>query len=97
MREAARIIAGSPTLLARERQIFERYTDTVAAQIAEERGMAPDGPEPWVIANALIGLHRALIDYVQRQALAGVPNRRIAKNLRTHGKSALALLEHGLD
>ena len=97
LREAARIIAGSPTLLARERQIFERYTDTVAAQIAEERGLAPDGPEPWVIANALIGLHRALIDYVQRQALAGVPNRRIAKNLRTHGKSALALLEHGLD
>lgn len=58
--------------------------------------MARGDPEPWVIANALIGLHRALIDYVQRQALAGVPNRRIAQNLRTHGKRALALLEHGL-
>ncbi len=96
MREAARIITGSPALLARERQIFERYTDTLAAHIAEERGMAPDDVEPWVIANALIGLHRGLIDYVQRQALAGVPNRRIAQNLRTHGTRALALLEHGL-
>jgi hypothetical protein len=49
-----------------------------------------------VIANALIGLHRAMVDYVQRQALAGVPSRRIVQNLRAHGKRALALLEHGL-
>jgi AcrR family transcriptional regulator len=96
MREAARIISGSPTLLARERQIFERYTDTLAAFIAAERSMTRDSPEPWVIANALIGLHRALIDYVQRQALSGVPNRRIARNLRIHGARALELLDHGL-
>ena len=96
MREAARILTESPTLLARERQIFEHYTDAVAALIADEQGVARDDPEPWVTANALIGLHRALIDYVQRQALAGVPNRQIAKNLRTHGERALALLEHGL-
>jgi AcrR family transcriptional regulator len=96
MREAARIITGSPALLARERQIFESYIDALAAVIAEERAMAPGDVEPWVIANALIGLHRALIDYVQRQALAGVPNRRIVQNLRAHGKRAIALLEHGL-
>jgi AcrR family transcriptional regulator len=96
MREASRIILGSRALLARERQIFDRYTDTLADFIAKEQGMAREDPEPWVIANALIGLHRALIDYVQRQALAGVPNRRIVQNLRTHGKRAVALLEHGL-
>jgi AcrR family transcriptional regulator len=97
MREAARIISGSPALLARQRQIFERYTDTLAAVIAQERAMAPDDVEPWVVANALIGLHRALIASVQRQALAGVPNRRILESLRTHGGRALALLERGLD
>jgi AcrR family transcriptional regulator len=96
MREAARIITGSPTLLAREREIFESYTDALAGVIAQERGMARDDPEPWVIANALIGLHRALIDYVQRQALAGVPNRRIARRMRIHAERALVLLEHGL-
>jgi hypothetical protein len=58
--------------------------------------MATDDVEPWVSANALIGLHRALIDYVQRQALEGVPNRSILQNLRRHGKRALSLLEHGL-
>ena len=79
-----------------QREIFERFTGTLASLIAEELGTAPDGVEPWVVANALIGLHRALISYTHRQALAGVPNRRIARNLVTHGKRALALLEEGI-
>jgi AcrR family transcriptional regulator len=96
MRDAARIISGSPALLARQRQIFEQYTDALAAAIAQERGLAADDVEPWVAANALIGLHRSLIFYVWRQALDGVPNRQIVENLRAHGNRALALLEHGL-
>lgn len=96
MRAAARVITGSPALLAREREILEGYTDALAAFIAEERGMAAGDVEAWVVANALIGLHRGLIAYVHRQALAGVDNRRIVRNLRTHGKRALALLEHGI-
>lgn len=96
MRAAARIITGSPALLARERDIFERYTSTLAALIAQERGMAADDVAAWVAANALIGLHRALIGYVHRQALAGVENRRIARNLQRQGQRALDLLEHGL-
>jgi AcrR family transcriptional regulator len=96
MRAVARVITGSPAVLAREREILESYTGRLAAQVAQERGMAADDVEPWVVANALIGVHRALIGYTHRQALAGVENRRIARNLRTHGKRALALLEHGL-
>jgi AcrR family transcriptional regulator len=96
MRTAARVITGSSALLARERQIFERFTGTLAALLAEERGMDAGDVEPWVIANALIGVHRALIDYAHRQALAGVENRRIVRNLRRHGGRALALLESGV-
>ncbi|HEY4827053.1 MAG TPA: TetR family transcriptional regulator [Solirubrobacteraceae bacterium] len=96
MRAAARVITGSPALMAREREILETYTDTLAAFIAEERGMAAGDVEPWVVANALIGVHRALIAYVHRQALAGVENRRIARNMRAQGKRALARLEHGI-
>jgi AcrR family transcriptional regulator len=96
MREAARIITGSTALLTREREIFERFTDTLAALIAEERSLNPDSVEPWVIANALIGLHRALIAFVRRRALAGVPNRQIVKELRKQGNRALAVLEQGL-
>jgi AcrR family transcriptional regulator len=95
MRSAARVITGSPALLAREREILESYTDSLAALIASDRGMGADDVEPWVIANALIGVHRALIAYTHRQALAGVENARIACNLRAQGKRALASLEHG--
>jgi AcrR family transcriptional regulator len=96
MRTAARVLTGSAALETRQREIFERFTGTLASLIAEELGTAPDDVEPWVVANALIGLHRALIAYTHRQALAGVPNRRIARNLVTHGKRALALLEEGI-
>jgi AcrR family transcriptional regulator len=96
MRTVACVITSSPALIAREREILEGYTSALAAQIARERGMAADDVESWVIANALIGLHRALISYAHRQALAGLDNRRIARNLRTHGKRALAILEQGL-
>jgi AcrR family transcriptional regulator len=95
MRSAARVITGSQALLTREREILESYTDSLAALIATERGMAADDVEPWVIANALIGVHRALIAYTHRQALAGVENPRIVRNLRRQGKRALASLEHG--
>jgi AcrR family transcriptional regulator len=95
MRSAARVITGSAALLAREREILESYTASLAALVATDRGMAADDVTPWVIANALIGVHRALIAYTHRQALAGVENPRIARNLRTQGKQALASLEHG--
>ena len=95
MRTVARVM-NSPTLQAREREILERYTEALAGLIAQERGADAADVEPWVAANALIGLHRALITYTHRQALAGVDNRRIARNLRAQGKRALAALEHGL-
>jgi AcrR family transcriptional regulator len=97
MRTVARVMTGSPALQTRQREIFERFTGTLASLVAEELGMTADDVEPWVIANALIGLHRALISYTHRQALAGVSNRRIARNVVTQGQRALARLEHGID
>jgi AcrR family transcriptional regulator len=71
IRAVTRVITESPALLARERQVFARYTDSLAALIAEETGTAPDEVEPWAVANALLGVHRALIDHVRRRTLAG--------------------------
>ena len=96
MRTAARVLTGSPALQARQRDILDHFTGTLASFIAEERGMAADDVEPWVIANALIGLHRALISYTHRQALAGASNRRIARNLISQGERALTVIEHGI-
>jgi AcrR family transcriptional regulator len=91
-----RTIAESSALLAREQRIFDRYTESLAAVIAEETGAAPDAVEPRVAATALLGVHRALIDYSRRQILAGNRNPALARRVRAQGKRALALLERGL-
>lgn len=91
-----RVITGSPALLSREQQILERYTQSLAAVIAEENGAPPNDVGAWVSANALIGVHRALLAYVRREVLAGSESRHIARGVRTQGKRALALLEKGL-
>jgi AcrR family transcriptional regulator len=91
-----RMITESPALLARERQIFDRYTASLAALIADETGAAAEDVEPWVVANALMGVHRALVDYTRRRVVAGARNPGLARDVRAQGKRALNALERGL-
>ncbi|HEY0344565.1 MAG TPA: TetR family transcriptional regulator [Solirubrobacteraceae bacterium] len=91
-----RVITESPALLAREQRIFAGYTDSLAALIAKETRARAGAIEPWVAANALMGVHRALIDYARRQIVAGARNPQLARNVRAQGKHALGRLEAGL-
>jgi AcrR family transcriptional regulator len=91
-----RVITESPALLARERQVFDRYAVALAALIAEETGSAPTDVKPRAVAIALLGVHRALIDYSRERALAGAPASKVAGELRTQAKRAFAQLEEGL-
>jgi AcrR family transcriptional regulator len=96
--EISRMIARSPALLAREQQVLARYTASLADLIAGETGAGEDDPRPAVVAHALMGVHRTLIDHVRRRILAGGDSdlAEIARSTRTAGKRALALLEQGL-
>jgi AcrR family transcriptional regulator len=96
LRTITRIITESPALLARERQVFDRYAQTLAALLAEETGAKPDDSVPRVVANALLGLHRALIDQVRREALAGTPVAEIRDGVRAGAERAIAQLTQGL-
>ena len=97
LRAMTRVVTESPALLARERQVFDRYTGSLAAVIAEESGAATDDVEPWVAASALFGVHRALIDDIRRRTLAGDDDpARLARELRARGNRAFQLLEAGL-
>ncbi len=93
----SRMIAASPALLGREEQIFARYTRTLAALIADEVKAPAGDLRPVVTANALIGVHRGLIDYV-RERLTDPPldRHRLARDYRRRGLEALALLRDGL-
>jgi AcrR family transcriptional regulator len=91
-----RIIAGSPSLQARERQVYDRYTRALATLIAEQRSVSPDDVEPWVVANAVIGVHRGLVEYVRRNVLAGKSGPSLARAVRAQADQALAVLDAGL-
>jgi AcrR family transcriptional regulator len=91
-----RMISSSPALLAREREVFTGFTRSLAAQIAEEQGADPAAIEPWVAANALMGVHRALIDFSRGLVVSDAPTGDVASAVRAAADRAFALLEQGL-
>jgi AcrR family transcriptional regulator len=93
----ARMIAESPALQARQRNIFARYTASLAALLAEETGAAPADLAPRVVATALVGLHAELIGYVHRRLAEGPVDRaQLVRDVRAEGLRALRVLEAGL-
>ena len=91
-----RVIDECPALLAREQQIFARFTDSLAALLAAERRSPAGAVEPWVLANALMGVHRALVSYTRSRIVAGARNPRLSRDVRAQAHGALAALERGL-
>src|SRR5215212_8354472 len=91
----SRVIASSPALIEREQQIFGRFTASLAALLAEETGAAPDDVTPRVAANAMMGVHRALVDFARRRILEGARPPGLAREVREQGERSLALLDEG--
>jgi AcrR family transcriptional regulator len=91
-----RVITDSPALLAREQQVYARYTAALAGLLASEAGAGADDVEPWVVSHALIGLHETVVDYSRREILAGTRNPALARRVRRQTQRALELLASGL-
>ena len=96
LRTVNRVIAGSPALQAREEQAISRTAEALAAVLAADTGAPDSDPVPLVAANALLGAHRALLEYARRRVLAGADLTGLAAEVRQHAAAAFALLEHGL-
>src|SRR5947199_5342805 len=84
-----RVIAESPSLLAREQQIYSRYTGALTAVLAEEAAAGADDVRPWIVANTLIGVHQALVEYSRREILAGTRNPELLRRVRRQTRRAL--------
>ncbi len=95
-RTVNRVIGDSPALQARERQALARTTDSLAGLLAEETGTDRDDIHAYVAANALMGVHRALVDYVRRRVLADDNLTELDTDVRNLSAEAFALLERGL-
>jgi AcrR family transcriptional regulator len=91
-----RMITESRALLKREHEILAGYTDSLAALIAEEIGAGAADIEPWVAANAIIGVHQAVITYTRRRIVDGARSPRLAREVAAQAEQGLARLERGL-
>jgi hypothetical protein len=93
----ARMIAQSPALRGREREIFARYTASLAALLAQETGCTPLDTRPQVVAAALVGLHAALIGYVSLRLADGPADlAQLGRDVQAEGRRALQVLDDGL-
>jgi AcrR family transcriptional regulator len=95
IRALTRVITASPALLARERQVFDRYAETLAELIAEETGAAEGDLRPRVAAQAILGVHRSLIDRV-RALSDELEGPELAKLVKREGRRSVKLLAEGL-
>lgn len=91
-RNAAAVAA----LLAAEAATPAEAGTRAGAGTPAEAGTPADDLRPQVAANALLGIHRALIDYVRRRVLADDEPRGLAADIRRLTTEAFTLLEHGL-
>ncbi|MBK3566272.1 MULTISPECIES: TetR/AcrR family transcriptional regulator [unclassified Streptomyces] len=98
LRTVHRMIADSPTLRAREQQAITDATTALAALLAADQGDTAETDEvtAYVAANALMGVHRALIDLVRRRVLADEAPDQLADDVRARGTRAFSLLAQGL-
>lgn len=93
---AARLIAASPSLQARERDVVARYTASLARLLAAETGAEAEDVEPAAVAAALMGAHRALVAHVRARVVAGARGPRLSAETREQAARAFGRLEHGL-
>lgn len=96
LRALNQMIADSPALQAREQRAFAGAIDALAELLAAETGAADDDIQVRVAANALMGVHRALIDYARHRVLADDQPDRLATDVSRLAQRAFRLLEHGL-
>jgi len=92
----ARLIAESPTLQRRELEIAANYTRVLAEFLADETGAAEQDIRAEVVANALMGVHRALVGLVRSLSSAGVPGPEIAAHVEQEAERGFSMLVHGL-
>ncbi|MFD5103254.1 TetR/AcrR family transcriptional regulator [Streptomyces albidochromogenes] len=92
----ARMIADSPTLLGRLRDLHDRREDALAALLAAETTAAPDDITPRAAAAQLGGAHRVLFQRILELTLDGQSDERIAATVSVAAHRVFGLLEGSL-
>jgi AcrR family transcriptional regulator len=95
-REFARMIADSPTLTARLRELHDQREEALAHTLAADTAPDPDDLTPRAAAALLTAAHRTLFQHVQDLTLAGRDNQQIAASATRSAHQVFGLLEASL-
>jgi AcrR family transcriptional regulator len=87
---AARVVDGSPSLQAREREIVAATTDALAGLLQSD---GSDRLEAWAIASALIGVQRAIVAEIRTEILSGSRGPELITRVQQGADRILARLE----
>jgi AcrR family transcriptional regulator len=87
---AARVVDGSTSLRAREREIVAATTDELARLLQSE---VTDRMTAWATANALIGIQRAIVAEIRAEVLAGRHGPELVTRVQQSADRILAQLE----
>ncbi|MER5307119.1 TetR family transcriptional regulator [Streptomyces sp. NPDC002773] len=93
----ARMIAESPTLTARLRELHDQREEALAAALADVAPADALPLAPRAAAALLAAAHRLLFQRIQELTLAGEPNDRIAAAVAPEATYVFDLLATGLD
>ncbi|MFI5801919.1 TetR/AcrR family transcriptional regulator [Streptomyces sp. NPDC051561] len=91
-----RMIADSPTLSTRLRDLHDLREAALAEALAEATGTEPDDITPRTAAALLGAVHRTLFQRIQELTLAGQDNARISAVVTAEAATAFGLLEPSL-
>ncbi|MFF8833850.1 TetR/AcrR family transcriptional regulator [Streptomyces sp. NPDC015130] len=94
--EFARMVADSPTLTARLRDLHDQREEALAVALAEAEPAAADSVAPRAAAALLGAAHRLLFRRIQELTLAGESNDVIAATLAPEATHVFDLLEGAL-
>lgn len=93
----AKIVADSPALTARMRQVHVEREEALARALADELDAGADDLTPRLVAAHLLGTTRILSERAMAMMTAGEGWERIAPMLREQAELAFGLLEKGLE
>ena len=96
IRRAARVIAESRALQRREHEIMATHSRRLAAVLAGEAGLPSNDVDARVAADALMAVHRAVLDHVRAEATAGARGPGLAETARSQAERAFRRVEAGL-
>ncbi|MFJ2741505.1 TetR/AcrR family transcriptional regulator [Streptomyces sp. NPDC087440] len=88
-----RMIADSPTLTTRLRDLHDQREEALAHVLAEEAGVAGDDFGTYVVAAQLGSVQRALFQRIMRLTLAGRSADEVAAEVAEDGRRVFGLLE----